>query len=104
MSLNQTIVVKMTHKSQSVQTETSSFQEANADTNTDTGGQPDGWSGVIGGSERAKKRCKKKIYKKRQKTKKIQQQEKTMYSLGASMQMWLHLNQKLFGLKCFFNV
>lgn len=54
MSRNQTIVVKMTHKSQSVQTETSSIQEANADTNADTGGQPEGWSGVIGGSERAK--------------------------------------------------
>lgn len=25
-----------------------------------------------------------------------------MYHLGASMQMWLHQNQKLFGLKCFF--
>lgn len=25
-----------------------------------------------------------------------------LYCLGASMQMWLHLNQKLFGLKCFF--
>lgn len=25
-----------------------------------------------------------------------------MYHLGASMQVWLHLNQKLFGLKCFF--
>lgn len=44
----------MTHKSQSVQTETSSIQEANADTNTDTGGQPEGWSGVIEGNERAK--------------------------------------------------
>lgn len=30
--------------------------------------------------------------------------EKTtmIYHLGASMQMWLHQNQKLFGLKCFF--
>ena len=25
-----------------------------------------------------------------------------MYHLGASMQRWLHQNQKLFGLKCFF--
>lgn len=25
-----------------------------------------------------------------------------MYCLGASMQLWLHLNQKLFGLKCLF--
>lgn len=25
-----------------------------------------------------------------------------MYHLEASMQMWLHQNQKLFGLKCFF--
>lgn len=71
---------------------------------TDTGGQPKGWSYLIWGSENAKENytTKGEIKKEKRKKKKKSNNKKTMmYLLGASMQMWL-LNQKLFGLKCFF--
>lgn len=63
--------------------------------NTHTGVRPEGWSDLREGKSKRKQKL---HHKGLEMLKKITM----MYHLGASMQMWLHQNQKLFGLKCFF--